>query len=214
MLGAVLLRGEQPLGVARRPARSCPRSGSARARRPSHLTMRLGRRADQREPVELEQEEVRRRVDPAQRAVELERRGGRRPLGALRERRSGTRRRRGCSSLHARRAARARAGRESGGAARRACRRARRSTGALRARLERVRVAVQHLRDAARRDRSGGACRRRRSGSPAAQGRRPAAAPSARASRRSRSRRSRRRARRAPRPRRGRRAGSPQPTNE
>ena len=49
------------------------------------LDERLGRGADQGELAELEQEEVRRRVDAAQRAVELERGRGGRPLGALRE---------------------------------------------------------------------------------------------------------------------------------
>ena len=64
------------------------------------------------------------------------------------------------------------------------------------------------------RGRSGGRRRRRRSGSRARRAPRPAAARSARASRRGRSRGSRRPARRAPRPLRTRRAASPQPTNE
>src|SRR5207302_2753841 len=46
---------------------------------------RLWRGADECDAVELEQEEVRGRVDPAQRAIELERRRRRRALGALRE---------------------------------------------------------------------------------------------------------------------------------
>src|SRR5207253_2396778 len=84
VLGAVLLGGEQPLGVPR-----------ARVRRPGYrveagaaaleLDERLGGRADEREAVELEQEEVRRRVDAAQRPVELEGRRGGRALGPLRE---------------------------------------------------------------------------------------------------------------------------------
>ena len=44
----------------------------------------LGRGADERDPVELEQEEVRRRVDAAERPVDVERRRRRRPLGPLR----------------------------------------------------------------------------------------------------------------------------------
>ena len=44
----------------------------------------LGRRADERDPVQLEQEQVRRRVDAAQGAVDVERRGGRGPLRSLR----------------------------------------------------------------------------------------------------------------------------------
>ena len=49
------------------------------------LDVRLGRRADERELAELEQEEVRRRVDAAQRAVDRERAGRRLALGPLRE---------------------------------------------------------------------------------------------------------------------------------
>ena len=45
----------------------------------------LGRAADEREPVELEQEEVGRGVDAPERAVEVERRGRRWPLRPLRE---------------------------------------------------------------------------------------------------------------------------------
>ena len=84
VLGAVLLGGEQPLGVALAGRR---RAGDRVQRRRAALALdeRLGRGADEREPVELEQEEVRRRVDAPQRAVELERRRRRRPLGALRE---------------------------------------------------------------------------------------------------------------------------------
>ena len=66
VLGAVLLRGEQPLGVALARLR---RAGDRVQRRARALALdeRLGRRADEREPVELEQEEVRRRVDAPQR---------------------------------------------------------------------------------------------------------------------------------------------------
>ena len=85
MLGAVLL------GASSRSASPSPRASRARDRVDAGaaslgLDERLGRGADQRElVVELEEEEVRRRVDAAQRAVELERARGRRPLGALRE---------------------------------------------------------------------------------------------------------------------------------
>ena len=84
VLGAVLLRREQRLGVAlaRRD-----RAGDRveRGARAFALDHRLRRAADEREPVELQQEEIRRRVDAAERAVELERRRGGRPLGALRD---------------------------------------------------------------------------------------------------------------------------------
>ena len=62
VLGAVLLGREQPLGVALAGLR---RAGDRvqRCARPVALDERLGRRADEREPVELEQEEVRRGVD-------------------------------------------------------------------------------------------------------------------------------------------------------
>src|SRR4029077_420541 len=49
------------------------------------LDERLRRGADQREAVQLEQEQVRRRVDAAERTVEVERRRGRGPRRALRE---------------------------------------------------------------------------------------------------------------------------------
>ena len=82
VLGAVLLRREQPLDVALR------RLGRARDRAEARAAVlardeALGRRADERDPVEVEEEEVRRGVDAAQRAVDVERRGGGRPLGAL-----------------------------------------------------------------------------------------------------------------------------------
>ena len=73
VLGAVLLGGEQPLGVAlARPRRA--RDRVERRARALGLDERLGRGADERDPVELEQEEVRRRVDAPERAVERERR--------------------------------------------------------------------------------------------------------------------------------------------
>jgi hypothetical protein len=74
VLGAVLLRREQPLRVA---GAALGRSGDRVEARavPLALDERLGRGADQCEPVELEQEQVRRRVDPAQGPVEVERRG-------------------------------------------------------------------------------------------------------------------------------------------
>ena len=102
VLGAVLLRREQLARRRPRPARSCPRSGSSSAREPLAFDDRLGRAADEREAVELEQEEVRRRVDAAQRAVELE---PRRPTSAARPAarpRPGTRRLRGCAPSPAR----------------------------------------------------------------------------------------------------------------
>ena len=49
------------------------------------MTSVSGEEPIERELAELEQEEVRRRVDAAQRAVDVDRRGAGRPLGALRE---------------------------------------------------------------------------------------------------------------------------------
>ena len=67
MLGAVLLRREQALGVAvARPRRPGDRV-EARAACPRASRCVSGERADQRVVAELEQEEVRRRVDAAQR---------------------------------------------------------------------------------------------------------------------------------------------------
>ena len=85
VLGAVLLRGEQR--ARRRPprARSCPAIGLSVGAAALALDERLRRAADEREVAELEQEEVRRRVDAAQRPVELDRRGRRRPRRALRD---------------------------------------------------------------------------------------------------------------------------------
>ncbi len=62
-------------GARRRPAPGSvePAIGLSRRARALELDERLGRRADERDPVELEQEEVRRRVDAAQRAVERDR---------------------------------------------------------------------------------------------------------------------------------------------
>ena len=84
VLGAILLGGEQPLGVAL-AARG--RAGDRVEARPASLRLhvRLGRRADEREVAELEQEQIRRRVDAPQGAVDGERRRRRRPLGPLRE---------------------------------------------------------------------------------------------------------------------------------
>ena len=61
-----------------------PAIGTRLARPSSQRDEPLGRRADERDPVEVEQEEVRRRVDAAQRAVDVERRRRGRPLGPLR----------------------------------------------------------------------------------------------------------------------------------
>ena len=84
VLGAVLLRREQRLGVA---LAGRDRAGDRveRGARALALDDRLRRAADEREVAELEQEEIRRRVDAAERAVELERRRRGRPLGALRD---------------------------------------------------------------------------------------------------------------------------------
>src|SRR5581483_10632585 len=84
VLGPVLGGGEQPLGVARARAR---RAGDRVERRRAAIPLdeRLRRGADERDPVQLEQEQVRRRVDAAQLAVEGHRRDVRPPLGPLRE---------------------------------------------------------------------------------------------------------------------------------
>jgi hypothetical protein len=84
VLGAVLLRGEQPLGVALATGGGAGDRVQARPRA-FCLHVRLRGRAHERDAVELEQEEVRRRVDLAQRAVNGERRDVRVALGALRE---------------------------------------------------------------------------------------------------------------------------------
>src|SRR4051812_23741142 len=79
----VLLGREQACGVA--VARRRRPGDRVETRAPAfELDQRLGRGADKSEAVELEQKQIGRRVDPAQRAVELERGSGRRSLGALR----------------------------------------------------------------------------------------------------------------------------------
>ena len=208
VLGAVLLGGEQPLGVAVAGRGRAGDRVQARARA-LELHVRLGRRADQREVAELEQEQVRRGVDPAQRPVDRERRGRRRPLRALRE--HDLERVAGPDVLLAAEHAApraspgrgsARAGPTGGPVARRAPRSAPRAARGSR----RDRRAAPRRRR--RRGRSAAASRRRRTGSPAARARRPAAARSARARRSSRSRGSRRPARRSARPRGRRRAAT------
>ena len=84
VLGSILLGCEQPLGIA---VASLGRAGDRVDAGAASLALdeRLGRRSDQREPVELEQEEIRGRVDTTQRAVELQRRRRGGSLGALRE---------------------------------------------------------------------------------------------------------------------------------
>ena len=217
VLGAVLLGGEQPLGVARRRARSCPAIGFRLARRALDLHVRLGRRADEREVAELEQEEVRRRVDRAaargrpraawptvgrsarcestiwnaspRRMCSLHARDAALVLGAVGEAHASGRRRAGALGRR-RRAARARSAAISSGSPR--------STSAMPVTWSK------------RRNMS--ATTKRLSGRSGPVGR--AAAPSARARRCGRSRGSRRPARRAPRPPRTRRGATPQPTNE
>ena len=84
VLRAVLLRREQRRRVALagrdRPGDRVQLGAAARA-----LDDRLGRAAHEREVAELEEEEVRRRVDAAQRPVELDRRRRRRAGRALRD---------------------------------------------------------------------------------------------------------------------------------
>ena len=84
VLGAILLGGQEPRGVTVARVRRSRDRVQARAA-VLGLDERLGRRADERHAVELEQEEVRRGVDAAKGSVELERGRGRRPLGALGE---------------------------------------------------------------------------------------------------------------------------------
>ena len=179
------------------------------------LHVRLGRRPDERDSVQLQQEEVRRRVDPSECAVD----GERRDAVVVRSAR--------CESddledvaatdvlLRARDAAlvlravrEARSGPGADGAGGPASIPPASSARAL------VGVAAQHLGRAASRGRSARTRRRRRSGSRARPARRRAARPSARASRRGRSRGSRRPPRRAPPPPRSDTSRSPQPTNE
>ena len=198
-------RGEQPLRVAARRAAVEPGDRVHRRARALELHERLGRGADEREAVELEQEEVRRRVDPPQRPVDRERRGAASAAPRAARGRSGTRRRARMCSLQR---STPRSYSPASGTAH-ASRPPARAPPAAAAATARSSSAAIRRRVAARapprrraRGRSGRACRRRRTGSPAVRGRRPAAARSARASRRGRSRGSRRRARRAPRPRR------------
>ena len=83
VLGAVLLGREEPLDVALgRLGRPGDRAQACAAVLAGDEP--LGRRADEGDAVEVEEEEVRRRVHAAERAVDVERRRGRRTLGALR----------------------------------------------------------------------------------------------------------------------------------
>ena len=82
VLCLVLLGAEELVLVSRRGRAGDRIDGRAPV---LDLDQRLRRGADQRQPVELEQEEVGRRIDEAERLVELDRRGARRPLDALRE---------------------------------------------------------------------------------------------------------------------------------
>ena len=84
MLGAVLLGGEELL---RRPVARCDRAGDRVQARPGALELHvcLGRGADERDVAELEQKQVRRRVDPPESAVERDRGSLRPPHRALRE---------------------------------------------------------------------------------------------------------------------------------
>src|SRR3954468_7455286 len=83
VLRTVLFGGKQLLGVARSTrngARDRVHAGAAAL----DFDEGLRRRADERDVVELEQEQVRRRIDAAQRAIEIDRRSSRgalRPLG-------------------------------------------------------------------------------------------------------------------------------------
>ena len=83
MLRAVLLGRAEALDVSLgRLGRACDRAEACLAVLAGDET--LGRRADEGEPVELEQEQVGRRVDAAEGAIDLERAGRRRTLRALR----------------------------------------------------------------------------------------------------------------------------------
>ena len=84
VLGAILLGREQRLrvAVARRDRAGDRVHGGARA---LALDDGLRRAADERDVAELEQEEIRRRIDATECPVELERRGRGRALGALRD---------------------------------------------------------------------------------------------------------------------------------
>ena len=209
VLGPVLLRGEQALGVT--VAGSGRAGDRVQARLPvGSLDERLRRGADEREVVQLEQEQVRRRIDPPQRPVQLERGGRRRPLGALREHdlervaRADVPLRPLDAALVLEPPGRAPSATavpvpahlgERCAAGRRAARRSR------------PRRRTRRLRDPSR-GRTGRARRRSRTGSRGGPARRQAAAPSARAAPRSRRRGSRRPARHTPRPPRSRPAAS------
>ena len=177
------------------PLRSCPRWARRwRARLAGDEPLR--RRAHEGELVQLEQEEIRRRVDAPQRPVQLERLG-RRPSRRAATARSGRRRPPRCASGTG--APSPRTGPASGSA------RARPAPETARAGISTGRSSRAAMSAASRpaprrhphRDRIGRASRQRRSDSPAERVRRRAAAPSARASRRSRRRGSRRPGRRA-----------------
>ncbi len=203
VLRAILLRREQRLGVAL-TRRDRPRDRVERRVRSLALHDRLRRAADERDVVELEEEQIRRRIDASERAIELGRGRGRGADRALRDddledvaladvllraldpaqvlvpvgvalKRPSVSPCRAAAQAAARRA------------------RTRRRRGPRRRRVH---------------GRSGRGCRARGTGSPGSRGRRPGAARSARAWRPCRSRGSRRRARRAARPPRTRRSAT------
>ena len=211
VLGAILLGGEQPLGVALgRLGRAGDRAEAGAAVLAGHEP--LGRRADERDPVELEQEQVRRRVDTPQRPVDVERGGRGGPFGPLRghalEDVAGD-----DVVLHL--LHHLQVARPVGRAANRRSRAARLPAPgdpALQARPRSpLRLPRAPLR-CRRRGRSGRASRRRRGGSRGSHGRPPEAAPWARGGRRGRRRGSRRSGARARPPRRSRRSGSRRPS--
>ena len=212
MLGAVLLGGEEPLDVALgRLGRAGDRAEAGAAVLAGDEP--LGRGADERDPVELEQEQVRRRVDAPQRPVDVERRRRGRPLGPLRRERTGRRRPRRCAPSPTRPSRCSGRDRASAGSAR-ACRAA---LGARRCPTRGVPaissgVAGEHLGDAGTVVEADERVAARSRGSPGSRGRPRAAAPSARAARRGRRRDSRRSAARARSPRRSRRCASRLPS--
>ena len=96
MLGAVLLGGEEPLDVALgRLGRAGDRAEAGAAVLAGDEP--LGRGADERDPVELEQEQVRRRVDAPERPVDVERRAPRSAARPAARERTGRRRPRRCA---------------------------------------------------------------------------------------------------------------------
>ena len=211
VLRAVLLGGEEPLDVALgRVGRAGYRAEARAAVLARDET--LGREADERDAVELEEEEVRRRVDPAKRPVDVERRCRRGPFGALRrhalEHVAG-------DDVLLHEADHLLVARPVGAAADGA-RRAPVPPGATeclpRACPRSPPRRPRAPRPSPRRGRSGRACRRRRGGCRGSRARPTGAAPSARAARRGRTRRSRRRAIRAPRPPRMPRSASRRPS--